>query len=667
MVASQANTQKDVPHWEPSPDIARQTTIAAFLRQHEIADLQGLLTRADAEPDWYWNALLEFFDIRFTQHYTHVLDVSKGIEWPVWCAGGKTNVVLNCLEKHKGTRTWDKPAVVWEGEDGARRTWTYAELDAEVCRLAGVLRARDVKIGDVVALYMPMIPEAAAAFLAIAKIGAIAMPLFSGFGPQPVADRLIDAEARAILTVDAAFRRGKPVPMKDTVDRALATVPSVHTVIVLPRTGGPAISSPSRDVLWPASDAPVDAPTEIVDAETPVMLMYSSGTTGKPKGTIHTHCGILAKNALDMGLCVDLQPVDRLLWMSDMGWIVGPKIVVSATLLGSTMILVEGTPDWPKDARLWQLAADHKATVIGIVPTMVRQMMRHGPQMLDGFDLSALRTTISIGEPWTRDAWIWFFEHVCKRKLPILNYAGGTECGGAILISSYLSPLRPCAFGHAVPGCGADVVDAQARSLPPNEIGELVMRRPSIGMTRGLWRAPERYIESYWKIIPDVWVQGDLASRDEFGGWYLHGRSDDTIKISGKRVGPSEIETALMTTGLLADVAVVAVPDEITGSALACACVPLKKVEDGAALSGTLAAAVADSFGSSFRPKKFLFVPELPRTRNQKVMRRVIRSVLTDAPLGDLSSLSNPDTIDTLRSVTVFALPNGAAKAPPSV
>ena len=637
--------------------------MAAFLRKHNLADLQALLNRADAEPNWYWHALLEFFDIQFVQPYSEVLDISKGIEWPRWCVGGTTNLALNCLDRHRGTPVWQKTAIDWEGEDGSQRLWNYAELDAEVCRVAAALKSRKVAVGDVVALYMPMIPEAAAAFLAIAKIGAVAMPLFSGFGPQPISERLIDAEARAVITVDFGRRRGKNLPMKETLDRALATAPSVHTVLVLTRDAEQPKSWTSRDVAWPSpQDGAVEVPTEIVDAETPVMLMYSSGTTGKPKGTIHTHCSILGKNALDMGLCVDLKASDRLLWMSDMGWIVGPKIVISATLLGATLVLAEGTPDWPHEARMWQMAADHKVTVIGVVPTMVRQMMRRGPELLAGCDLSALRTTISIGEPWTPDAWLWFFEHVCKRRLPILNYAGGTECGGAILISSFLSPLRPCSFGHAVPGCGADVVDAAGRSLPAGEIGELVMRRPSIGMTRGLWRAPERYIESYWKIIPDVWVQGDLASRDVHGAWYLHGRSDDTIKIAGKRTGPAEIEMALMATGLLADAAVVGVPDAITGSALACACVPLGPIGDANEFAQRLASAVADSFGTSYRPKKLIFVSELPRTRNQKVMRRVIRGVLTGTPLGDLSSLANPESIESLQSDIVAPSASRPAK-----
>jgi acetyl-CoA synthetase len=652
LVASQAG--QDRPIWQPTRDVARQTAIAEFLRLHKLADLEALLRRADEEPGWYWQALLEFFDIRFVQPYSAILDISRGIEWPRWCVGGTTNVVLNCLDKHRDTPVWQKTAILWEGEDRSRRSWTYGQLDAEVCRLANALQSRNIAAGEVVAIYMPMIPEAAAAFLAIAKIGAVAMPLFSGFGSQPIAERLIDAEARAVITVDVGRRRGKILPMKETLDRALVATPSVHTVIFLAREGEKKAPGSSRDIPWP-TDGTVNVPTKIVDAETPVMLMYTSGTTGKPKGTIHTHCGILAKNALDMGLCIDLKATDRLLWMSDMGWIVGPKIVVSATLLGATLVIAEGTPDWPQESRMWQVAAANKVTILGIVPTMVRQMMRHGPQIFEGYDLSALRSTISIGEPWTPDAWVWFFEHVCKRRLPILNYAGGTECGGAILISSFLSALRPCSFGHAVPGCGADVVDSSGRSLPPGEIGELVMRRPSIGMTRGLWRAADRYIESYWKVIPEVWVQGDLASRDKHGAWYLHGRSDDTIKIAGKRIGPAEIETALIGSGLLADVAVVAVPDAITGSALACACVPIAPIDDSAKFAERLARAVADNFGPSYRPKQFIFVSELPRTRNQKVMRRVIRGVLTGTQLGDLSSLANPESIESLRSEIILA------------
>ncbi len=641
--------------WNPSDDIVRHTTLARFLARHGMSDLDALLARADAEPQWYWRALLDFFAIRFVRPYTEVLDVSAGIEWPKWCVGGTTNLTLNCLDRHRGTPTWAKPAIIWESEDGEIRTWAYAELAVETERVAAVLRARGVGRGDVVAIYLPMIPEAAAAFFAIAKLGAIALPLFSGFGPQPIRERLADGGACAVLTADLAWRRGTALPMKAILDEALASVASVHTVVVLRRGEAEAASVADRDVSWPAAGAafPAETATEILDAEAPAMLMYTSGTTGAPKGTIHTHCGVLAKNALDMGLCIDLQAKDRLMWMSDMGWIVGPKIFVSAALLGATLVIAEGTPDWPDPLRMWRMAAEHRVTIIGVVPTMVRQMMRNRLEpRLANLDLSALRATISIGEPWTPEAWTWFFRHVCRQKIPILNYAGGTECGGAILISSFLRPIGPCAFSHPVPGCGADVVDAAGRSLAAGEIGELVMRRPSIGMTRGVWKDPDRYIESYWRLIPGVWVQGDLASRSPDGSWYLHGRSDDTIKIAGKRTGPAEIEAAMIGTGLVADAAVVGVPDPLTGSALACVCVPGDSSGDPEALKHALAEAVATRLGQAYRPRRIVLVSDLPRTRNQKIMRRVVRAVLTGAPLGDLSSLANPDAIQAIRSAS---------------
>ncbi len=639
------------PVWIPSREAVASSKIAAFMALHGIADLAGLLRRADNEPNWYWGALLDFFDIRFVKPYSNVLDLSRGIAWPQWCVGGTTNIVLNCLDRHRNTPTWHKDAIVAEGEDGRTDIWSYERLDAEVNRLAARLAARGVKSGDAVGLFMPMIPQAAAAFLAIVKIGAIVVPLFSGFGPEPIATRLNDAKAVAVVVSDLTWRRGKAVPMLATLESALRNVSTVHSVLVFARGG--TMPQGAQWVAWP-QPGNADPPTEtaIVDAEATAMLMYTSGTTGTPKGTVHTHCGVLAKNALDMGLCIDLGADDRLLWMSDMGWIVGPKVVISATLLGGTMILVEGTPDYPHEARMLQVAAKHRATIMGIVPTTVRQMMRHDPGIREHCHLPALRATISIGEPWTPDAWRWFFDTVCRRELPILNYAGGTECGGAILISSFLQKLRPCAFGHPVPGCGADIVDREGRSLAPGEMGELVMRRPSIGLTRGLWHAPERYVNEYWSVIPGVWVQGDLASRDPEGLWYLHGRSDDTIKISGKRTGPAEIETVLLSTGLLADCAIVGLPDPVNGMALAAICVPHGKDEERTALARRLSNAVVAGFGQPYRPKEFIFVAELPKTRNNKTMRRVIRSAMTGQAFGDLSSLANPDSIDAIQAAS---------------
>ncbi|MGE3876502.1 MAG: AMP-binding protein [Parvibaculaceae bacterium] len=637
--------------WQPSQALIDGTTLSAFLRLHGLADQADLLERADTDPDWYWDALIRFFDIRFSTPYEAVLDTSRGIEWPTWCKGGATNATWNCLGRHRGSPSWDREAVVWESEDGRVVRWTFSRLDAETARLAELLRARGIGQGDVVGLYLPMLPEAVAAFFAILEIGAIVMPLFSGFGRRPLAERFLDSGAKAVVTCHSSMRRGKSVPMYETVAAASGEAPSLDTIVVLDPAGS-AIARSGRDAIWSTAQTaqPRSREPEMVLAETPAMLMYTSGTTGKPKGTVHTHCGILAKNALDMGLCLDVKADDRLLWMSDMGWIVGPKVSIGCTLLGATLVMAEGTPDWPETNRIWRLCTRHKVTVSGIVPTAVRQMMRSGVDPLEGdVNLSSLRTVISSGEPWTPEAWTWFFERIGQKRVPILNYSGGTECGGAILIGTHHRPLRPGAFGGPVPGGGVDVVDGNGNgtSVPIGDIGELVMRRPTIGATRGLWKDPERYIEGYWRQIPGCWVQGDLASRDADGLWYLHGRSDDTIKLAGKRTGPSEIEAALIATGLVSDAAVVGIPDDVAGSALLCACIAIGTPDTG--LHARLSDALARDFGAPYRPKRIVFVSDLPRTRNQKIMRRVVRSLATQQAAGDLTSLSNPEVIDELR------------------
>ena len=532
--------------WTPGEEVRQACRLAAFMRSQAIDDFDALTKKACDDPAWFWDALIRYFDFRFDRDYDAVLDITGGIPNARWCVGGVTNLALNCLDRYADTEVWASEAVVWEGEDGERRVWTYAELNAETCRLANGLRAAGIAKGEVIGIYMPMVPEAAAAFLAIAKIGAIAMPLFSGFGPQPLGERLAIAEAAGVITVDTMQRRGRRTPLKPVVDAALEQASSVRCVVVMRNGDGDVEMSEGRDMWWHelVAGLPATAPTEAMQADDPVMLMFTSGTTGRPKGTVHTHIGVLAKNALDLGLCIDLQRGDRLLWMSDMGWIVGPKIIISATLTGATLVLAEGTPDYPEPGRIWRLVQNHKVTICGISPTAVRQMMTHGAEVVARYDRSSLRVTVSTGEPWNPDAWDWFFEHVCERRVPVLNYAGGTECGGAILIGTLLHPLKPCAFGCSAPGMCGDIVDPQGNAVAPDELGELIIRQPSIGLTRGLWREPERYQESYWGQIPGVWVQGDLASRDEDGLWYIHGRSDDTINVAGKRTGPAEIESA---------------------------------------------------------------------------------------------------------------------------
>lgn len=638
--------------WEASPDVLNATTLSRFLREHQLADFDALLKKADAEPHWFWDALLRFFAVRFSRPYTQILDTSGGIAWPQWCVGGETNLVMNCLDRHRDTPTWQKTAIIWEGENGMQRRWSYAELDSETARLAGALRKLGLRRGDVVAIYMPMLPEIAAAYFAIAKIGAIAMPLFSGFGPQPILDRLVDSSAKAVITVDGGWRRGKCVAMKSVLDNAALHAPALKHIVVLKQVGQETAMQSGRDVWWSdiVQSQPPAAPTEMMPADAPVMLMYTSGTTGRAKGTVHTHCGVIGKNLLDVGLCLDLKADDRLMWLSDFGWAAGTKIVVSAPMLGATLVLAEGTPDYPDPGRQWRLVETHGVTLCGTVPTAVRQMMRQPLDVVRRHDLSSLRATVSAGEPWNEDAWLWFFEHVCGRRIPILNYGGGTECGGAILIGTFHRPLKPCAFGSAVPGVGADVVDSQGKTCPPGQMGELVMRQPSMGLTRGLWQDPQRYVENYWQQIPGVWVQGDLARRDADGLWYMLGRSDDTIKIAGKRTGPAEIESVLMESKLVVEAAVVGLPDALTGASLNCVCVAAANAGPLDSLCERIAEVVATRFGAPYRPRRVLLVSALPKTRNEKIMRRVVRAVISGGELGDLASLVNPEAIDELRA-----------------
>ncbi|MBI5912798.1 MAG: AMP-binding protein [Betaproteobacteria bacterium] len=637
--------------WEPYPELVERSNIVRFMKQHGIADYAALLGRSEEHPEWFWDAVLKFYDLQFYKPYTRIMDTSRGIPWTRWCVGGTTNVVLNCLDRQIAAGLGPQPVVLWEGENGEKRQWSYAQLNLETCRLAHGLRRLGFKKGEVIGLYMPILPEAAAAYLAIIKIGCIVMPLFSGFGADAIVTRMVDAGAAGIVTADGTWRRGKLVGMKEIVDAAAARIPTLRHAVVFQRSGQEVQMRSGRDHWWSevAAAGGAGEPTEEMDAEAPFMLMHTSGTTGKPKGTVHSHCSLTGRIALDMGLMADFKPGDRIQWMSDMGWLVGPLLITTATMLGGTMVIGEGTPDYPDSGRIWRLAAEHGTTFLGIAPTVVRNFMRYGDEVVDQYDLSKLRITVSTGEPWNPDAWVWFLNRVCRRKAPILNYSGGTEIGGGIIMSTVLHRAKPCSFTGPIPGTGAAVVNAKAEPVQPGETGELVMRLPSIGLTRSLWRDDARYLESYWNIIPGLWVQGDFATIDEDGLWYLHGRSDDTIKVAGKRLGPAEVESMLVATGKVLEAAAIGVPDDIKGQTLVCVCVPAPGAAAEKGLADELRQAVVHGAGPGFRPKAIILVSDLPKTRSMKIMRRVVRAIYVGAPPGDLSSLVNPEALEELR------------------
>ncbi|MEC9344611.1 MAG: AMP-binding protein [Pseudomonadota bacterium] len=637
--------------WVPTQDYIDNAELTRFARALGCADHLELERKSAADPDWFWDAAYRTLGIRFGRPYGRVRDMSAGRPWAKWCVGGTMNWTDNLLDRHRGTAVWDKPAVIWTSEDDRDRSLTYAELDAEVRKLAAGLVALGVQPGQAVGIYMPVLPETVVAFLAVARIGAIISPLFSGFGAEAIVKRMNDAEAVAVITVDAAVRRGQSIAMKPVIDQAAAEIPTLRHVVVLPDRGIGTAMQAGRDVLWSDLDtsAADGLPVEMVDADQALMIAYTSGTTGRPKGTVLTHCGFTIKGAMDFGVSFDLKTDDRLFWFADFGWVTGPFSMGGTLFRGATFILAEGTPDWPDTGRIWRLAARHRASFFGIAPTAVRSLMRHGTGPVAAQDLSAIRILASTGEPWTDEAWRWFFDHAGGGRCPVINVCGGTEISGGFICANVLTPQRPSSFAGPMPGMATDIVDADGNSVGPGQVGELVLRDVSPGLSRGIWGDPDRYIETYWSMFPDMWRHGDWASRDADGLWYVHGRSDDTIQVAGKRAGPAEIEGLVMATGKIAEAAAVAVPDAIKGEGVLIAAVPGPGATPGPELAAELSRAVVDGIGKAFQPKRVIFVDDLPKTRSLKIMRRVIRALVLDEPPGDLSALANPDAIAAVK------------------
>ena len=635
--------------WRPDEEYLGRSRLKRFMDRHGLSTIEELMERSTTDLDWFWEATFEDLGIEFYEPYSQVVDLSRGIQWPTWCADAKLNIVHNCLDKWIGTPAETRIAVRWEGEDGATRLLAYRDLYRQVNQVASALRAAGLGKGDAIGLYMPMVPEIVIAFLAIAKIGGVILPLFSGYGPGAVAARLADANAKALFTADGQFRRGRPILMKPVADEAVADLPSIEKVIVYPRIGAEVPMDAGRDVWWDdfVAGQPAEAPTERTAAEDVVMIIYTSGTTGRPKGAVHTHCGFPIKSAQDMAHGFDIQEFDTLWWMTDMGWMMGPWEVFGVLILGASMLLYDGAPNYPEVDRVWDVVERHRVTALGLAPTFARAIMRHGNEPVQRHDLSSLRILGSTGEAWNPGPWRWLFETVGRSRVPIINYSGGTEISGGIVVGNVLTPLKPCAFSGPPPGMAADVVD-EAGEPVRGAVGELVVRQPWIGMTRGFWRDPERYLEAYWNRFPDVWVHGDFAAIDQDGLWYILGRSDDTIKVAGKRVGPAEVENVLVAHPAVIEAAAIGVPHEIKGQAVVAFAVLQPGYEPDEALRAELEGLVAKELGKPLAPQAVLFVGDIPKTRNAKVMRRVIRAAYLGEPPGDLSALVNPEAVDEI-------------------
>lgn len=638
--------------YAPDPAAAMGTNVGRFMAAHGFSELADLRRRSLEDPAWFWDAVVRFLDLPFRTPYRQVLDVTQGLPWSRWFVGGELNMAEVCLDRHAAARP-SAPAVVWEGEDGEVRRWSWAELRAEADGLAFLLVEQGVGQGDVVGLFLPMVPEAVAAMLAIAKVGAMALPLFSGYGAEAVATRLADADAVALVTADGFYRRGRVVPMLEVAAGAVAQTPSVATVVVVPRLG-PAVPEASarfgdaRPIGWPGP-AGRSFPTPGVDAEHPFLLIYTSGTTGRPKASVHVHGGFVVKVAEEAAFQFDCRFGDTLFWFSDLGWIMGPWEIVAALSQGATLGLYEGAPDYPGPDRLWAYCERHRVSILGISPTLVRSLMPHGTDPVRAHDLASLRILGSTGEPWNEGPWRWYFEEVGQSRCPIINISGGTEVGATFLSPHPVEAIKPVSLGGPSLGVALEVFDENGKPVRES-VGELVCTAPWPGMTRGLYRDPERYLATYWSQWPDVWVHGDWASIDADGCWFLHGRSDDTIKLAGKRLGPAEVESALVTHPRVIEAVAVGVPDDLKGEALWAFVVLAQGDEGDEALRDELSEAVGARLGRPFRPDVVRFVDTLPKTRNAKVLRRAVRAAATGADPGDLSSLEDPGAMEAIRA-----------------
>ncbi len=636
--------------WRPTPEYVQEANLTQFMRLHRIGSFSELMKRSTNDIAWFTDAVLKYLDIRFYEPYEQVVDLSRGMAWPRWCIGGKMNVVHNCLDKYMGTSVEKRDAFIWEGEDGETRSMTYGELFREVNKAANALRFLGLGSGDPVGIFMPMVPEIVVALLAIAKIGGIILPLFSGFGVNAIVNRLADAEAKALFTADGFFRRGQLVTMKPIADEAAEQIPTLEHMIVLNRAKTSVHMREDRDYWWEdiTSGQSDSAPTEIMGADDPLMIIYTSGTTGLAKGAVHTHCGFPVKAAQDMAFGTDLHPGQIIYWMTDMGWMMGPWLVFGTLILSGTFVIFDGAPNYPGPGRVWEQVAKHKITMLGVSPTLIRLLMTYGEAPVRKHDLSSLRFFGSTGEPWNPAPWMWLFEKVGKGTVPIINYSGGTEISGGIVMGNPLLPLKACAFSAPCPGIAADVFDEDGTPVR-DQVGELVIKAPWIGMTRGFWRDPERYEKTYWSRWPNVWVHGDFAAIDSDGLWYILGRSDDIIKIAGKRFGPAEAESVLVSHPAVAEAAAIGVPHEVKLNELVVFCVLVPGNDSSESLREELKRMVTTAMGRPLTPRAVLFVSDLPKTRNAKVMRRTIRAAYLGEDLGDTSSLVNPEAVEEIR------------------
>ena len=640
--------------WTPTPEYVENANVTRLARAHGIGSLPELRRRSVADIGWYWDAVVQDLGLPFRSPYSAVVDLANGVEHPEWYVGGSLNVVDACLGRWlEDPALADRAAVVHETEEGTVRALSYRELADQVARVAAGLRGLGLGKGDAVALYLPMIPEAVVACYAVARIGAVLVPLFSGFAPGAIASRVQDADVKAVIVADGTVRRRRTLTLKPLLDEALATCPTVEHVIVIDNLGTESAGSQPRETAWrellAVTPDPDDHGETMATGDT-LLLGYTSGTTGRPKGAVHTHAGFLVKVASEVAYSFDVKPGGVFCWVTDMGWIMGPLSIIGTHANGATLLLYEGSPDVPDLGRLWQLVGRHGVTMLGVSPTLIRTLRASGGTTAD---LSSVHVLGSTGEPWDPDSYDWLACEVFGGRVPVINFSGGTEVGGSFLAPYPVEEIRSCSLGGPSLGMDVDVVDEHAQPVR-GTVGELVCRQPWPSMTRGVWRDEQRYVEAYWSTYPGIWRHGDFALVDEDGQWFILGRSDDVMNVAGKRLAPAEVESVLTTHPAVAEAAAVGVPDATKGEAVWVFWVA-RGEPDEHEVAAQLRELVASELGKPFAPSAVHRVRQLPKTRSAKIMRRAIRAAALGQDPGDLSGAENPDALDAIRAVTTPA------------
>jgi len=604
--------------WKPSREWIERANVWRFMQRLGFDDREAFLRFSRDQSERFWDELMREMGVEWFEPYRRVLDASRGPEWAQWFVGGRLNIAHNCLDRWAES---GRVACIWEGESGETRSITFAELRDEANRVANGLVARGLEPGDRVALCMPMVPEILSILYGCWKAGITVVPIFAGFGAGAIAARIEDSGARLLFTTDHLTRRGKRLPLVEkmpcAIDRIIVGRPSWRKFL---------------------AEQPASFATMSLDSEHRALMLYTSGTTGKPKGVVHTHAGCLAQMGKEIWLAFDHQPADRFFWLSDIGWMMGPWSILGNHLFGGTIFLYDGAPDYPTPVRLWEMIGRHRITTFGVSPTAIRMLIKDGEELPP---MPSLRILGSTGEPWDERSWHCYFERVGGGRCPIINISGGTEIVGSFLLPLPIQELKPCTLGAPAPGMATEVVDENG--LPVRgRMGYLVCTAPAPSMTRGIWNDPQRYLDTYWSRFPGMWYHGDWASVDEDGHWFLHGRADESMNIAGRKVGPAEVEEAMMQHPGVAEAAVIGVPDELKGEAIVGYVVPQAGANVDAAL---VCATVVRELGPTFRPREVVVTAELPKTQSGKIVRRLLRQKYLGERLGDLSTVANPGAL----------------------